>query len=79
MEKHFVVISRKLQKGAQIRVDVVNGEISVSMSLQEFLDNLALEAGNPAFLVTQTGLRTRLETASVKVCDKMKQETTQVM
>lgn len=79
MEKHCVVISRRLQNGAPIRIDVSGGEIAIAMSLQEFLDNLVVEAGNPTLLVTQAGLRTRLEAAATKVCDKMKQETVQVM
>lgn len=79
MDKHLVVISREWKSDAPITVDVTSTEIGVSMPLEQFLDALAQETGNPTTLFTIASLRARLEGAALQVCEKMKRETAKVM
>lgn len=78
MNKHAVVISRQWS-GPLIKVDVTAQDIQISMSLAEFLQALAAEVGNPAFILTSDGLRQRLIGAAQRVTDGMKSETARVM
>lgn len=78
MNRHAVVISREWSN-PEIRVSVTDEGIAVMMRLDEFMDAVASEAGNPAMLLTAAGLKRRLEAAAQAVVDKMKQETQRVM
>lgn len=49
------------------------------MSLAEFIEALATEAGNPALMFTEQQLRDRLRAAADRVVLGMKQETARVM
>lgn len=72
--KTTVVVGRKW-KNPNIEIKVTVDEIKVEMSLEDFLGALALETGNPTFMVTVKGLEKRLQAASLKVVEGMKKET----
>jgi hypothetical protein len=78
MNRHAVLISREWT-GPEIRVSVTNEGIVIMMRLDEFMEAVVQEAGNPALLLTAGGLRKRLTAAAQTVVDKMKQETAKVM
>lgn len=87
MERSVVVISRRWS-GPLIKVDVrtvmpgdgsPDTEITVQMSLAEFVQTLSQEVGNPAFLLTEAGLRKALIEAADRVIEGMKAETTRAM
>jgi hypothetical protein len=78
-EKHVVVVSRKFEKGAPIRVDVTKLGISISTPLDAFLDELVVEVGNPTFLFRQASLREALGKAAMRAVNNMKAETAAVM
>lgn len=74
-----VVISREWAKGAPILVKVTEDDISIDMLLDDYLEALVAEIGNPATLFTTATLRKRVFAASVEVNRKMKQTTSSVL
>lgn len=87
MERSVVVISRRWS-GPLIKIEVrtvqptdgsPDTEITVAMSLSEFLQSLSQEVGSPAFLLTEAGLRKALIEAAQRVTDGMKAETARAM
>lgn len=74
IQKSRVVISRHWDHPA-INVNVTDTDIKVMMSMQEFLDALCTEVGNPALLLTEGMLRKRIRAASETVLGKMKEAT----
>lgn len=78
MNKTVVVVARQW-KAAEITINVTDESIGVSTPLPNFLDALCAEIGSPAAILTQSGLRARLEHAAGAVLQKMKRETARVM
>jgi len=82
MNRTVVVISRRWS-GPLIRVEVrkiaADTEVSVSMSLAEFVQSLVEEIGSPASIMTTSGLRKKAIDAAQRVVDGMKAETTAAM
>lgn len=87
MERSVVVISRRWS-GPLIKIEVrtlqpadgsPDTEITVAMSLSEFLQSMSQEVGSPAFLLTEAGLRKALIEAAQRVTDGMKAETVRAM
>ena len=74
IQKSRVVISRHWNNPA-INVEVTDAEIRVMMSMQEFLDAVCTEIGNPATVFTEGQLRKRVRAASESVLSKMKEAT----
>lgn len=79
IERTAVIVSRKFEKGAPITIVVSQVSINISTPLEDFLDELVLEVGNPAFIVTQTMLRSAVQGAASRVVTSMKAETAAVM
>lgn len=78
-DKHVVVISREFTPGAPIKIDVTSEQLSISMTLGDFLDALAEEVGSPVKLLTKAALRSKLAFAAVAVTEAMKRETGRVV
>lgn len=76
--KKQVVVSRKWDN-PNIEVSVCDIEIGIRISLDDFINALAIEVGNPTFVMTVNGLKSRLIEASVQVIEGMKIETAKVM
>lgn len=74
IQKSRIVISRHWNNPA-IKIDVTDESITVMMSMQEFLDALCTEIGNPASMLTEGQLRKRVRQASDAVLSKMKEAT----
>lgn len=77
-EKHVVLVSR-LWSHPEIRVDIVNEGIGLSMKLDDFLAALVQEVGNPTLLVTKNALAVKLTQASERVTAGMKAESTRAI
>ena len=77
-DRTIVVVSRKWDNPS-ISITVTNEGLGISMSLDDFVNALASESGNPTLLVTRTQLLTRLKTSALTVVSVMKQATVQVM
>jgi expansin (peptidoglycan-binding protein) len=78
MEKLLVVITREWADPG-IRIEVTDKKIQIAAPLAQFLDVVATEMGNPAMLLTNAALRTRLLAAVDTVCAQMKTHTSKVM
>ena len=78
MDKTVVVVSRRWA-GQLIKVDVTTEGIDIAMSLPEFMEALAQEAGSPTTLLTKKALRQRLLEAAERVIAGMKQASTNAM
>lgn len=87
MQRSVVVISRRWS-GPLIKVDVrtimpgdgaPDTEITVQMSLAEFVQSLSQEVGSPALMLTEAGLRKALIDGAARVIDGMKAETVRAM
>lgn len=79
MDKRYVIISRNFIPTAEINIQVTDLGINVAMGLDDFLQALAKEMGNPAMLLTNQALNKRLVTAATAICESMKAETQKVM
>lgn len=73
-----LVISR-YWTNPEITVTVRGDGIALDMDLEDFLGALATEMGNPALLVTVNALRTKMQAASVVVCERVKEASKQVV
>jgi hypothetical protein len=62
-----------------VRKIAADTEVSVSMSLAEFVQSLVEEIGSPASIMTTSGLRKKAIDAAQRVVDGMKAETTAAM
>lgn len=89
MDRSVVIIARRWS-GPLIKVEIhtviprVAGgkpdvEVTVAMSLAEFVQSLSQEIGSPALLLTEAGLRKSLTDGAIRVIDGMKAETVRVM
>lgn len=74
MEKTAVVISRKWNN-PKITVMVTSKEISMEVSIDQYLESLLAEMGNPTLLVTKEQLKNKLFTASAAVIQEFKGST----
>jgi hypothetical protein len=63
---------------APIEMWVTLDEVGIRMALDDFLNALAAEVGNPTLLVTQAQLLKRLQTATQNIAAAMKNETHKV-
>ena len=75
MNKSVVVVSRQW-KNPKISIDITKEGIAIAMSLDDFLQALAAEYGNPATTLTEFQHLVRLHAAAAVVTDSMKRETT---
>jgi hypothetical protein len=74
MKSHVVVISRKWA-APEISVTVTNKEIGMEMSLEQFIESVVSEVGNPALLLTRSALTAKVSQAVDKVVAEMKDAT----
>ena len=70
-----VKIARKLDSGI-VEVNITDEEVGVVAPLEVFVSELANAVGNPATLMTRGSLLSKLEEASKKVQQKMKDQIT---
>lgn len=70
-----VKIARKLDSGI-VEVNITDEEVGVVAPLEVFVSELANAVGNPATLMTRGSLLSKLEEASKKVQQKMKDQVT---
>ena len=70
-----VKIARKLDSGI-VEVSITDEEVGVVAPLEVFVSELANAVGNPATLMTRGSLLSKLEEASKKVQQKMKDQVT---
>ena len=75
--KDVVTISRYWHEPA-IRTVVTNESIALSIALEDFLTALATEVG-PTISATRAGLASKLRTAAVAVCARVKEESIKVI
>ena len=68
-----VKIARKLDSGI-VEVNITDEEVGVVAPLEVFVSELANAVGNPATLMTRGSLLSKLEEASKKVQQKMKDQ-----
>ena len=73
LEKTTVTVSREWHR-PEIVTRVTQKDISLEIDLDDFLVALAEETGNPTLLLTKERLKTRLLECSVKVVNKIKEE-----
>lgn len=66
-------------KAAPIEMWVTDEEVGLKVSLDDYLDGLVQQVGNPAAILTMAGLRQRLAEASDKVVRTMKQKTVELV
>lgn len=87
MDRSIVLISRRWS-GPLIKIDVrttrlagtkPETEVTLAMSLAEFVQSLSQEVGSPALLLTETGLRKALIDGAQRVIEGMKAETVRAM
>lgn len=78
MEKHIIVISREWNN-PQIEISVTDVNISIKLSLPDFIDAITQEIAHPIKVYTKKGLREQIVLAAESVCEKMKLATTRVM
>lgn len=79
MDKRHVIITKAWAPGSQISIRVTDLEIGIAMSMDEFVQALAKEVGNPAMLLTNQALNKRLVAAASAIIERMKAETQKVM
>ena len=70
-----VKIARKLDSGI-VEVNITDEEVGVVAPLEVFVSELANAVGNPATIMTRGSLLSKLEEASKKVQQKMKDQVT---
>jgi len=70
-----VKIARKLDSGI-VEVNITDEEVGVVAPLEVFVSELATAVGNPATVMTRGSLLSKLEEASKKVQQKMKDQVT---
>ena len=70
-----VKIARKLDSGI-VAVSITDEEVGVVAPLEVFVSELANAVGNPATVMTRGSLLSKLEEASKKVQQKMKDQVT---
>lgn len=70
-----VKIARKLDSGI-VEVNITDEEVGVVAPLEVFVSELANAVGNPATVMTRGSLLSKLEEASKKVQQKMKDQVT---
>ena len=72
MEK--IVVSRKWNN-PNVTAFMENNEVGAKISLDDFINAVVEEIGNPTSLVTKQALRNRLIIASSEVVKEMKKQT----
>ena len=77
-ERHKVVISRHWDN-PQITVSVNKDKIEVFSDIDDFITALLEELGSPTLILTRNQLKQKLRLATVKVIEKTKLTTAQVM
>jgi hypothetical protein len=77
-DETHVLVSRRWDN-PNITVAITRADISIAMSVEDFVTALALEVGNPTFLMTTAGLKTALQAAATNVVEGMKAETARVV
>ena len=70
-----VKIARKLDSGI-VEVNITDEEVGVVAPLEVFVSELANAVGNPSTIMTRGSLLSKLEEASKKVQQKMKDQVT---
>lgn len=76
--KYVVTVSRKWNS-PEILVWVNDTEIGMGMALDDFLVAMTQEIGNPALILTQSGLLAKMRTAAPVVEAEMREKSTLVM
>jgi hypothetical protein len=74
MDKTTVVISRQWAS-PEIRIDLNNTEIKMTMPMSQYLESLVLALGNPTLLVTSEQLKKKILAAHNQIVDEMKSST----
>lgn len=77
MNRHKIVVSRKYH-GTQIEAFLTD-ELGARMDLDDFLDALVEEVGNPTMVFTKASLKAKLKFSSIAVIDEMKKATVHVV
>lgn len=72
MEK--IVVSRKWNN-PEVTAFMENNEVGAKISLDDFINAVVEEVGNPTSLVTKQALKNRLIIASSEVIKEMKKQT----
>ena len=72
MEK--IVVSRKWNN-PEVTAFMENNEVGAKISLDDFINGVVEEVGNPTSLVTKQALKNRLIIASSEVIKEMKKQT----
>lgn len=78
MDKTVVFVSR-LWENPEIKIEVTDKAIGLSVNLEDFLVALGKEVGNPTFLITQQMLAGKLKSAAATVVQQMKAESARGM
>ena len=78
LDKSVLTVSRQWHN-PNILVWVNDEEIGMGMKLSDFMIALAKEIGNPALLLTNSQLLTKLNTAASNITEGMKAQSSQVM
>lgn len=78
MEKRLVVKSRKWHQ-PNVETYVTHKEIGVQIDLDDFLQALVAEIGNPTFLLTKKQLTKALQAAADSTIDEMASHTNRVV
>lgn len=73
-----VVVSRKWTN-PEITAFLTGTEVGAEMSLNDFLDALTEEVGNPTLLMTKAALRQKLEQASIAIQHELRNATSRVV
>jgi hypothetical protein len=76
--KAVVLVSREWHE-PRIRIQVSVEGVSIAMELEDFLQAMVQETGNPAVVMTQAGLLKRLRLAADRVVMGMKTETARIV
>ena len=76
--KTKLITSRKWHNPA-IRTFVTGEEVGSEIELNDFLEAIVAEIGNPTLLVTKAALKGRLEVASTAILDEMRKATIHVV
>jgi hypothetical protein len=77
-EKSVYVVAREWNN-PQIHVFVSNEVIGMKMPLSDYLDALVEQIGNPALIMTQNQLKTKLQVAAAEVEATVKKYSTAVI
>lgn len=73
-----IITSRKWHN-PEIETFITTAEVGASISLDDFIEAVVADIGNPTMLLTKAALKAKLEEASARVLHEMKLATTHVV